>query len=187
VTDSTDPAISRDFLALGSCPTLTVSNPTRPSDCPGGGTASVAADPNGMYLVSQDSECYLATDSDQRDPLELSLSLSTTVTLGRIFIDVVANLEPPYTLRFTAHDNSVHLVTCSDWGAWCSIPGDGLTLEGGAVWTLALEVANPPLDTLLGIRELEARPPPPPPPPPSPAPPPSPPPHPPSPRPPPAP
>ena len=147
---------------------LTVSNPTRPSDCPGGGTASVAADASGLYLVAQDSECYLVTDSLQHTPVELSLRMNATATLGRLLIGSVANLQAPYTLRFTAPNNTVSLVACPDWGAWCSLPDGGLTLEGGAVWKLALEVTNPPADTLLGIRELEARPPPPPPQPPPP-------------------
>ena len=177
VADSSDTALSRDFFGGGSdCPILTLSSPSRPSDCPGGGTASIAGDANGIYLVEEGINCYLI--NEQPAPAVVSLSLSSTSTLGRVYIGAVsqallaaASIVPnSMFLAFTVPGDSSRSViaNCSSYEAWCWLPSGGITLDAGIAWHLSIYSAELPPDCVLGIREIRAIPPPPPPAPPSP-------------------
>jgi hypothetical protein len=185
VADSTDTVLSRDFSGGPDCPILTLSNPTRPSDCPGSGTASVAADARGIYLVEAGIDCYLI--NEQRAPQIVSISVSSTVTLGKIYIGAVsqallasASIVPNSIwlgLAAPGQDANRNVIAkCSSYEAWCWLPSGGLTLDAGIAWRLSIWSAELPPDCVMGIREFQALPPQPPPPPtPPPAPPPSPP------------
>jgi hypothetical protein len=187
VADSTDTVLSRDFSGGADCPILTLSNPTRPTNCPGGGTASVAADASGIYLTEAGIDCYLI--NEQRAPRALSVSVSSTVTLGKVYVggvskallDLASTVPNGMWLFFVApgqdptYDRNL-IAKCSNYEEWCSLPSGGLTLDAGVAWQLSIWSAELPPDCVLGIREFQALPPQPPPPPtPPPAPPPPPP------------
>lgn len=187
---TTDMVSSLVFSAGSGCPTLMLSNPTRRGDCLGEGAASLATtDATGTYLVDG-QDCYLL--NDQRAPQTISLSMSGTVTLGRVYIGAVsealmkaANQPQSLWLAFTApgQDPSQALVAeCSSFEPWCWLPSGGLTLDTGMAWQLSLYSENLPADSALSIMALQALPPQPPSPPPTPPlpPPPSPPPRPPN-------